>query len=122
VEEQHDCLDAAALECGASLLPVSASSRNSRPATPAGVAMTGVPSSVSPMKATLSPVFVFTILYGGNSGLSVLVSMTFAARNWKTEPARGVPSWQPSTGWHPSVRGTGPLGRSSPSSSSSWRW
>ena len=60
--------------------------------------ISGVPSSVSPTKAIFSPVEVFTIRYGGSSGLLVLVSVTFAARYWKTEPKNGVPSWQPSTG------------------------
>ena len=86
------------------MLTVSASSRNVRPATPAGVTISGVPCSVSPMKAIFSPVDVLTILYAGSSGLSVSSSITFAARYWKTEPLNGVPSWQPSTGWQPSAR------------------
>ena len=40
---------------GTSAFTVSASSRNGRPATPDGLTMVGVPSSVMPMKATLAP-------------------------------------------------------------------
>ena len=65
---------------------MSASSRKSSPATPVGVTTSGVPSSVSPMNAIFSPVEVFMIWYGGSSGLPVLLSITFAARYWKTEP------------------------------------
>ena len=89
---------------GTSALIVSASSRKLRPATPVGVTISGVPWSVSPTKAIFSPSDVLTIRYAGSSGLSVSVSVTFAARYWKTEPANGVPSWQPSTGWQPSGR------------------
>ncbi len=44
-----------ARSCGTSALTVSASSRNSRPATPVGVTMPGVPFSVMPMKAIGMP-------------------------------------------------------------------
>ena len=89
---------------GTSALIVSASSRKFSPATPVGVTISGVPCSVSPTKAIFSPSDVLTIRYCGSSGLFVSVSVTFAARYWKTEPANGVPSWQPSPGWQPSGR------------------
>ena len=44
-----------ARSCGTSALTVAASSRNSRPATPVGETMPGVPLSVMPMKATGTP-------------------------------------------------------------------
>ena len=64
----------------------------------------GVPWSVSPTKAIFAPLPAFTIWYCGRSGLCVSVSITFAARYWKSEPPNGVASWQPSPGWQPSAR------------------
>ncbi len=71
---------------GTSALTVFASSRKSSPATPDGVTTSGVPSSVSPMNAIFSFVDVVLIWYAGRSGFPVLLSITFAARYWKTEP------------------------------------
>jgi hypothetical protein len=52
---------------GTRALTVSASSRKSNSAMPLGDTMSGVPSSVIPMNATLAPSNVL-IAYGANSG------------------------------------------------------
>src|SRR5919109_2493569 len=83
-------------------LIVSISSRNSRPATPDGVTISGVPSSVRPMKATLTLVLPTRLISYGGSGVSSVPSRnTFADRYWKNAPLNGSPSWQPSIGWQP---------------------
>ena len=80
-----------------SAFAVSASSRKSKPATPDGLTMFGVPSSVMPMNAIFAPL-KFWILYGGNSVCFVALFTTFAARKSKSAPPKASPSWQPSTG------------------------
>src|ERR671923_1287968 len=83
-------------------LIVSISSRNSSPATPDGVTISGVPSSVRPRNATLMLALpTRRISYGGNSVSSVPSRNTFADRYWKNAPLNGSPSWQPSIGWQP---------------------
>ena len=55
VDEHDDGLDALLLQLGHEALTVSASSLKVRPATPDGVTIVGVPSSVMPMKPTFTP-------------------------------------------------------------------
>ena len=87
---------------GTSALTVSASSRKSSPATPVGRDDQRRALERLADERDLRALPTSTIWYGGRSGLSVSVSITFAARYWKTEPRTASPSWQPSTGWQPS--------------------
>ena len=74
-----------------SAFAVSASSRKSKPATPDGLTMFGVPSNVMPMNAIFAPLKC-SIAYGGNSVCFVSWLTTFAARNLKSAPPNGSPS------------------------------
>ena len=76
-------------KAGIKALTVGASSRNSSPATPLGVTMLGVPFSVMPMKATLTPLKRL-MPYAGSSGWPVAVEITFADSHWKLAPSNGT--------------------------------
>ena len=62
----------------------------SGPATPAGVTISGVPSSVTPMNATLIAAPNSGSRTAGAAGSASVSSMTFAARYWKNAPPNGV--------------------------------
>ena len=81
---------------GTSALTVSASSLKVRPATPVGVTMPGVPFSVMPMKATLTPLKVL-MPYGGKSVRPVASSITLAASHLYFAPSKvpGAPEPRP---------------------------
>ena len=71
---------------GTSALTVAASSRNSRPATPLGLTMVGVPCSVMPMKATFTPLKVL-MPAAGSSVRPVAVSKTLAESHLNLAPS-----------------------------------
>jgi hypothetical protein len=66
-------------------LPVSISSRNSSPATPDCVTMSGVPSRVMPMNPMRTPATSLTA-YGASSGSPVSVTNALAERYWNSAP------------------------------------
>src|SRR3954469_8969118 len=72
---------------GTSALIVSASSRNCSPATPDCVTICGVPSSVSPMNASLTP-SKRLMTYRGKSMRPLDSRTTFALRNRKSAPVK----------------------------------
>jgi hypothetical protein len=67
-------------------LAVSISSAKRSPATPSWLTMSAVPSSVMPMKPTLTPCTLW-MAYGASSGSPVAVTKAFADRYWKSAPS-----------------------------------
>ena len=70
---------------------MSASSRKFDAAMPAGVTIGGVPSSVMPTMATLTPL-KWWILYGGKIVSPLSLYVTFAARKSNVAPSKPSPS------------------------------
>ena len=100
VDEHDDRLDVLARSSGTSALTVSASSWNSRPWMPAALTISGVPSRVIPMNATLAPL-KFRIEYGANRVSPVAVRDHVRGEEVEVGPREGravlaaVDGWQP---------------------------
>ena len=72
------------------------------PATPEGVTIVGVPSKRQPDEGDLGAAGLADLVRREDRPVRALEERRSPPGTWKPAPRNGVPSWQPSTGWHPS--------------------